>query len=132
MNFDPYSHPFKNSRIHRESNFQSGSSFGSVKIHSLTLSYNPGSMKCEFRASFLACTFVSLCFDCKPKDKVTTLILMSTINLNYLPLLQSYLHHIFFLCPSHISSLANSQVTLRMTFPPFSTNSMGVGIHSKQ
>lgn len=60
------------------------------------------------------------------------LILMSTINLNYLSLLQSYFHHILFLCPSHISSLANSQVTLKMTFPPFLINSMGVGIHSKQ
>ncbi len=32
----------KHSGVHRDSNSQSGSSFGSVKVHSLTLSFTPG------------------------------------------------------------------------------------------
>jgi hypothetical protein len=29
-------------------------------------------MKCDSQASFLACTFASLCLDCEPKAKVAT------------------------------------------------------------
>ncbi len=63
---------FENSGVHWDSNSQSGSSFGSVKVHFLTFSYTLRSMKCDSWASFLACTFVSLCFGHKPKVKVAT------------------------------------------------------------
>jgi hypothetical protein len=43
-----------------------------VGVYSLTLSYTPGSMKCDSSASFLACTFASLCFSHEPKARVTT------------------------------------------------------------
>jgi len=46
--------------VHRDFNFQSGSSFGSVRVHSLTLSCTPESMKCDSRVSYLARTFASL------------------------------------------------------------------------
>jgi hypothetical protein len=44
----------------RNSNFQSGSSFGSVRAHSLTLSCTPRSIKCDSQASYLARTVTSL------------------------------------------------------------------------
>jgi hypothetical protein len=43
-------------------------------VHSLTLSYTPGSMKCDSQASLLARTFASPCFYRKPKTKVATII----------------------------------------------------------
>jgi hypothetical protein len=55
-----------------ESNFQNGSSLGSARVRFLTLSYTPGNMRCDCRASFLARTFASLCFDREPKAKVAT------------------------------------------------------------
>jgi hypothetical protein len=33
--------------VHGDSNSQSGISLGNVWVHSLTLSYTPGSMKCD-------------------------------------------------------------------------------------
>jgi len=62
----------ENSKVPRKSNSQSGSSLGSVKVHSFTLSYTPGSMKCDSWASHLAHTFASPCFGCEPKVRVTT------------------------------------------------------------
>jgi hypothetical protein len=47
MSFDPCNQPPKDSKIHWESNSQSGSPLGSVGVHSLTLSYTPRSMKCD-------------------------------------------------------------------------------------
>ncbi len=64
--------PSKSLEVHWDSNSQSESSFGSVRVHSFTLSYTLGSMKCDSRASFLACTFVSPCFGYEPKVKVVT------------------------------------------------------------
>jgi hypothetical protein len=58
--------------VHRESNSQNGSSFGRVRVHSLTLSYILGSMKCDSRASFLAHTFASLCFSRELNVRVMT------------------------------------------------------------
>ncbi len=52
MGFDPCNFLFENLRVHQDSNPQSGSSLGSVKVHSLTLSYTLGSMKCDSQASF--------------------------------------------------------------------------------
>ncbi len=63
---------FEDSGVHRESISQNGSSLGSVNVHSLTLSYTFGSMRCDSRASFLARTLASLCFGCEPKDRVAT------------------------------------------------------------
>jgi hypothetical protein len=39
--------PSKDSKIHQNSNSQNESSLRSVKVHSLTLSYTPKSMKCD-------------------------------------------------------------------------------------
>ncbi len=43
-----------------------------VGVHSLTLSYTPGSMKCDSQVSLLACTLFSLCFGREPKARVVT------------------------------------------------------------
>jgi hypothetical protein len=56
-----------------DSNSQSGSSLGSVEVHSLTFSLIPSNMKCDSQALLLARTFVSLCFVHKPKARVATL-----------------------------------------------------------
>ncbi len=56
--------------IHQDSNSQSGSSLGSVKVHSLTLSHTLRSMKCDSWASFLARTLASLCLGHEPKARV--------------------------------------------------------------
>jgi hypothetical protein len=72
MSFHPCDCPFENLEIHRGSNSQSGSSLGSVRVHFLTLSYTPWSMKCDSQASLLACTFASPCLGREPKAKVVT------------------------------------------------------------
>jgi hypothetical protein len=41
-----------------------------VWVHSCTISYTHESMKCDFKASFLAHTFASLCLGYEPKAKV--------------------------------------------------------------
>jgi hypothetical protein len=70
-----------------DSNSQNGSSLGSVRVHSVTLSYTPKSMKCDSRTSLLACTFASTCLGRELKAKVTTYmyqfsnILMSYVNM---------------------------------------------------
>jgi hypothetical protein len=43
-----------------------------VRVHSLTLSYTPRSMKCDFQASFLTRTFASPYLGRKPKVRVAT------------------------------------------------------------
>ncbi len=74
----------ENLGIHRDSNSESGSSFGSVRAHSFTLSYTPRSMKCDSRASYLACTFPSPCLGRKPKAKVVTSPLLKVFFLFFL------------------------------------------------
>jgi len=59
-------------KVHWDSNSQSGSSLGSVRVHSLTFSCTPKNMRCDFWASFLALTLVSLYLGCEPKVKVAT------------------------------------------------------------
>jgi hypothetical protein len=71
----------KNSKVHQNSNSQSGSSLGSARVHSLTLSYTPENMKCDSQASFLACTFASPCVECKPKVRVVTPIIKENKNM---------------------------------------------------
>jgi hypothetical protein len=75
MSFDPYHCFLKIWESIRTPNSQSGSSLGSVEVHSFTLSHTPESMKCDFQASFLAHTFASLCFGREPKARVATHIL---------------------------------------------------------
>ncbi len=60
------------SRVHWDSNSQSGSPLGSVWVHSLTLSYTLGSMKCDSWVSLLAHTFASPCLGRKAKARVVT------------------------------------------------------------
>jgi len=62
----------ENLKVHRGSNSQSGSSFGSVEVHSLTLSHTPKNMECDSWASLLACTFASPCLGHEPKARVAT------------------------------------------------------------
>jgi hypothetical protein len=62
----------KNLGVRRNSNSQSGSSLGNVKVHSLVLFCIPGNMKHDSQTSLLARTFASLCFGHKPKAKVAT------------------------------------------------------------
>ncbi len=64
---------FEDSKVHRDSNSQSGSSLGSVEVHSLTFSHTLGSMKCDSWASFLAHTFASPCLGREPKTTAVTL-----------------------------------------------------------
>ncbi len=68
--FWPLQFPSKDLGVHWDSNSQNGSPFGSVGVHSLTLSYTPGSMKYESWDSLLACTFASPCLAHKPKVRV--------------------------------------------------------------
>jgi hypothetical protein len=63
---------YENLGVHGKSNSQSGSSLGSVGVHSLTLSHTLGSMKCDSWASFLTRTFASPCLGREPKAKVVT------------------------------------------------------------
>jgi len=75
MSFDLYNMPLKV----RDSNSQSGSSLGSVGVHSLTLSYTPESMKCNSWASLLACTFTSPYLNCEPKAKIMTVTFQESL-----------------------------------------------------
>jgi hypothetical protein len=63
---------FKNSKVHWDSNSQNGSSLGSVRVHSLTLSYTLRSMRCDSWASLLAHALASPCLGLEPKAKVET------------------------------------------------------------
>jgi hypothetical protein len=72
MSFDPLQLPSENSRFHWDLNSQSGSSLRGSRVHSLTLSYTSGSMKCDSWASLLDHTFASPCFGRKPKARVVT------------------------------------------------------------
>jgi len=62
--------------VHQDSNSQSESSFGNVRVHSLTLSYIPRSMRCDSRASLLAHTLAGPCFGCELKVRVTTILIV--------------------------------------------------------
>jgi hypothetical protein len=73
MNFDPYNCSLKIWESIWDSDSHNGSSFGSVRVHSLTLFCTPWSMRCDFRASFLARNLVSPCLNHKPNAKVTTI-----------------------------------------------------------
>jgi len=72
MEFWPLQSLLEDSGVHQNSNSQSGSSMGSVKVHSLTLSYILGSMRCDSQASLLACNLANPHLGRKPKAKVVT------------------------------------------------------------
>jgi hypothetical protein len=67
----------ENSKIHWDSNSQNESPLGGVWVHSFTLSYISGSMKCDSWASLLACTFASLYLGHKPKARIVTHLVFS-------------------------------------------------------
>jgi len=109
MGFDLCNH-FLDLKVHLDYNSQSDSSFGSVKVHSLTLSYTPENMRCESRASLLAHTLASPCFGHEPKARVATLGLqiVGVIKTNW-KLFHIYLK-IFNIGPiSHIIEKNNNQ-----------------------
>jgi hypothetical protein len=58
--------------LHRDSISQSGSCLGSVRVHSLTLSYTPGSMWCDSRAFSWPAPLQPLGLGREPKAKVAT------------------------------------------------------------
>jgi len=62
----------EDSKVHPDSHSQSGSSFGSVEVHSLKLSHTPRSMNCDSRLSHLAHTFTSPCLGRELKVRVPT------------------------------------------------------------
>jgi len=63
---------FENLGVHWDFNSQSGNSLGSVRVHSFTLSYIPGDVRCDSRASLLAHNFANPCFGREPKARVVT------------------------------------------------------------
>ncbi len=58
--------------VHRDSLSQLGSCLGSVKAHSLTLSYTSGSLWCDSRASSWPAPLQPLCLGREPKARVAT------------------------------------------------------------
>jgi len=63
---------FENLEVHLDSNSQSRSSLGNVRVHSFTLSYTTKSMRCDSQAFLLAHNLASLYLGCKPKAEVAT------------------------------------------------------------
>ncbi len=125
MSFDSCNFPLKI----WDSNSQSGNPFGNVWVHSLTLSYTLGSMKCDSQASLLARTFVSPYLGCEPKVRVMThVIYMHSIHVcigSYLssPNPPNYEH--FF---SHIPRIPKQEfkifIIISETLPPFSIDAI--------
>jgi len=70
MGFNPYNRSLM--ILHRDSNSPSGSCLGSVKVHSLTLSYILKNIRCVSQASFLSRTLANPCLDREPKVRVAT------------------------------------------------------------
>jgi len=63
LSFLPLQSLSEHSEVHRDSNSQGRSSLGSVRVHSLALSFTP-------ELPLLARNLVSLCLGCEPKAKV--------------------------------------------------------------
>jgi hypothetical protein len=72
MSFDLYKCSLKIWESIWDSNSHNESSFGSVKVHSLTFFCIHGSMRYDSRVSLLAHNLASLYFGHEPKTKVTT------------------------------------------------------------
>jgi hypothetical protein len=58
---------------HQDPHSQSGSSFGSVEVHSLTLSHIPGVWNVTPELHSLMHNFASPCLGCEPKARVVTM-----------------------------------------------------------
>jgi hypothetical protein len=76
MGFDPYNRSLK----FQEFNSQNGSSLGSVRVHSFTLSYIFESMRYDSLASLLACNLANPCLGREPKARVATFTLVGCVN----------------------------------------------------
>jgi len=72
LSFDPSKLVSEVLGVPRDSISQSGSCLGSVRVHSLTLSYTPASMWCDARASFWPEPLQPLCLGREPKARVAT------------------------------------------------------------
>ncbi len=72
MSFDPYNRALKIWESISDSNSQHGSSFGSVRVHSLTLFALPGTCEVTPRSLSWPATLRPPCLGCEPKAKVTT------------------------------------------------------------
>jgi hypothetical protein len=70
LGFDPYNRLLKIWESTGIPISQSGSSLGSVRIYSVTLSFTPRSMRHDSRTSFLACNLATPCLGHKPKARV--------------------------------------------------------------
>jgi hypothetical protein len=72
LSFDPCNHSLKIWESIWDSNSQDESSIGNVRVHSFTLFWTLGNMKCDSHASLLARTLASFCFGHEPKARVMT------------------------------------------------------------
>jgi hypothetical protein len=72
MGFDPYNFSLEIQKFIRTPTPKEGAHLGVWGVHSFTLSYTLGSMKCNSRASLLARTFASHCLGREPKARVAT------------------------------------------------------------
>jgi hypothetical protein len=73
--FDPCNGALKIQESFWDSNSQHGSSLGSVRVDSLTLSHIPGSMWCDSRASSWPAPLQPHCLGREPKARVATFYL---------------------------------------------------------
>jgi hypothetical protein len=73
LRFDPLKLVSEVSGLHRDSISQSESCLGSVRVHSFTLSYTPGSPWCDSWASLWPAPLQPLCLGREPKTRVATL-----------------------------------------------------------
>jgi len=71
MGFDPYNCSQKIRECMKTLTPKVGAHLGMWKFIS-SFSHTLGNMKCDSQASFLACTFASLCLGCEPKARATT------------------------------------------------------------
>jgi hypothetical protein len=73
LSFDPYDRLLKIQESTGTPTPKVETPFGSVRVHPLTLSYTPKSMRCDSQASLLACNLASPYLGRKPKARVTTM-----------------------------------------------------------
>jgi hypothetical protein len=110
MGFDPWNHSLKIQKF----NSQSGSSLGSVRVHSLTLSYTFENMSYNSRVSLLARTLASPCFGHEPKTKVATNfhIHKSTVHVAYKQLTNVSYTYMVMVSSSKLSMLDSNKTFL--------------------
>jgi hypothetical protein len=96
LRFDPWNCSMKIWESIWDSNSQDERSFGSVKVHSLTLFCTPESMRCDSQVSFLACNLASPSLGHEPRARVVTNLLPSmkvyyrVIGMHYLIILPQF------------------------------------------